>query len=229
MSITTPVHTTVVLYDSALGGTPETQGKIVYRTSPSAIATQTFEDGATTLDTTQSLRDAAGYMADSRSISPLDRAPGYALNFTVRVVEEAHGESDKDGDGIGDRAGFSVIVLSNDLKGIELGFWPDQIWAQEGGAEEPPAGTLFTHAEGATFDTASRLISYTLEIHGATYHLSSDDKPILSGPLRDYTRFEGPVNPYRTPNFIFLGDDTSSAQAIIKLAYVALSRRGKAA
>jgi hypothetical protein len=33
----------------------------------------------------------------------------------------------------------------------------------------------------------------------------------------------GPVNPYRTPNFIFLGDDTSSAQARIKLAYVAVA------
>jgi hypothetical protein len=36
--------------------------------------------------------------------------------------------------------------------------------------------------------------------------------------------FEGPVNPYRTPNFIFLGDDTGSARAKIRLAYVAVSR-----
>src|SRR5688572_2245247 len=130
MSIPTSVHEPVVLYDGALGGTPETQGRIAYRTSPSAIARQTFEDGATTLDTTRALRDAAGYMVDGRSIPALDRALGYTLSFTVHIVEEAHGESDKDGDGMGDRAGFSVIVLSNDLQGIELGFWPDQIWAQ---------------------------------------------------------------------------------------------------
>jgi len=46
--------------------------------------------------------------------------------------------------------------------------------------------------------------------------------PDQQGKLRDYTAFEGPVNPYRTPNVIFLGDNTTSAQARIKLAYVAV-------
>jgi len=53
------------------------------------------------------------------------------LSFTVQVVEEYHADSDKDGDGVGDRAGFSVIALSSDAQGIEVGFWKDQIWAQE--------------------------------------------------------------------------------------------------
>src|SRR5262249_6811999 len=125
--------------------------------------------------------------------------------------------------GLGDRAGFSVIALSSDTRGIELGFWEDQIWAQEAGAAEPPEGALFTHAESAPFDTASHLTDYTLTIRGDDYELSSAGVAILHGRLRDYTTFEGPVNPYRTPNFIFLGDDTGSARALIRLAYVALT------
>jgi len=166
---------------------------------------------------------AGGYFADPRAIPALDSTAGYALRFSVQVVAEYHADSDKDGDGLGDRAGFSVIVLSSDAKGIELGFWEDQIWAQEQGAAEPPAGTLFTHAESARFDTTGRMIAYTLAVRGDQYELSSDGVAILRGRLRDYTAFEGPVNPYRTPNFIFLGDDTGSARAKIRLAYVAVT------
>jgi hypothetical protein len=213
----------ITLYDATLGGTPDTQGKLAFRASPDAIATQIYADGCTILDSIASQTDAAGYFADPRAIPALDRTTGYALRFTVQVVAEYHADSDKDGDGIGDRAGFSVIVLSSDTRGIELGFWEDQVWAQEQGAAEPPAGTLFTHAESARFDTTSRMITYTLAMRNDQYELSSEGVTILRGRLRDYSAFEGPVNPYRTPNFIFLGDDTGSARAVIRLAYVALT------
>lgn len=212
----------IILYDATLGGTPDTQGKLVYRTSPDTAATQFFADGSTTLDSTAIQIDAAGYFGNPKIIPALDRAAGFRLSFTVQLIEERHADSDKDGDGVGDRAGFSVIALSSDLHGIELGFWPEQIWAQEDGAAEPPSGTLFTHAEHAYFDT-TRLIGYALAIQGDRYDLAADGQSILSGRLRDYTAFEGPVNPYRTPNFIFLGDDSGSAQAKIRLAYVALT------
>jgi hypothetical protein len=213
----------IILYDAALGGTPETQGKLAFRGSRAGAATQLFADGATTFDTMANQADAAGYFADPRSLPELDRQRGYALRFTVQVLEEYHADSDKDGDGMGDRAGFSVIALSSDTRGIEIGFWLDQVWAQEQGAAEPPAGTLFTHAEGAAFDTTSALVDYTLAVHGDYYELSAGGALILRGLLRDYTSFEGPVNPYRTPNFIFLGDDTGSARAVIRLASVALT------
>jgi hypothetical protein len=212
----------IVLYDAALGGTPDTQGELTYRDARAVAATQSFADGCTTFDTMTNQQDSAGYFADPRAIPALSRQKGYALHFTVQIIEEYHADSDKDGDGVGDRAGFSVIALSSDTRGIELGFWPDQIWAQEDGATEPPAGTLFTHAEHAAFDT-TKLTTYTLAIHGDTYNLSSGERAVLHGRLRDYTTFEGPVNPYRTPNFIFLGDDTGSARAKIRLAYVAVS------
>jgi hypothetical protein len=211
----------VVLYDAALGGTPDTQGKIRYRTSPSPSTTQTFVDGATVLDSTAQKRDAAGYVAEPALGLILDRDAGYVLTFAVQVIDEDHDGSDKDGDGVGDRAGFSVLLLSSDTRGIELGFWPDRIWVQEDGSAEPPEGALFTQAEGAAFDT-TRLVSYALDITGETYRLSSGNTAILSGRLRDYTAFEGPVNPYRTPNFIFLGDDTTSAQARVRLTSISL-------
>jgi hypothetical protein len=214
---------TLTLYDAALGGTPETQGRLAYRDSRAAAAVHSFMDGVTTLDTMANQADAAGYFADPRALPALDRQRGYALRFRVQVLEEYHADSDKDGDGIGDRAGFSVIALSNDTKGIEIGFWKDQVWAQQDGAAEPPAGTLFTHAEGVAFDTTSAMVDYTLAVRGDEYELSGDGALILRGRLRDYTSFEGPVNPYRTPNFIFLGDDTGSARAVIRLAYVALT------
>lgn len=219
-------NTLVVLYDGSLGGTPDTQGKLTYRATPSASAYQTYSDGVTILDTTANQSDAAGYYGAPALVPALDRASGYSLSFIVQLISESHEVSDKDGDGVGDRAGFSVIVLSSDTKGIELGFWQDQVWAQDDGDAEPPGGTLFTHAESAPFDTTSRLIAYTLAVLGDTYRLSSDGVAILGGDLRDYTTFEGPVNPYRRSNFIFLGDNTSSAKARIKLSYVAVTRGG---
>jgi hypothetical protein len=124
----------IVLYDGALGGTPDTQGKMRYRTSRGAVASQSFADGCTTLDSTANQQDAAGYMAEPAAIPALDRAAGYEITFDVQLIEEYHDDSDKNGDGVGDRAGFSVLVLGSDTKGIEIGFWADRVWAQEDGA-----------------------------------------------------------------------------------------------
>lgn len=205
-------QSTTVLYDGALGTLPGMQG-FVYLTNPlfGALATQSVSGGATTLDTTPRMSDSAGYFANSALYPALDRTAGYSLLFTTQVMTESHVGND--------RAGFSVIILSSDLMGIELGFWTNEVWAQEGGS--PPG--LFTHAEGAAFNTTSGLITYTLTITGSTYALSASSGAVLSGGLRDYTAFTGSPNPYETPNLIFLGDDTSSAQAKIKLSAVRLS------
>jgi hypothetical protein len=64
-----------------------------------------------------------------------------------------------------------------------------------------------------------------LAVLGDDYALSSAGIPIVSGKLRDYTAFSGFPDPYKTPNLIFLGDDTSSASAKISLAYVAVGPR----
>lgn len=225
----------VILYDGALGGTPHAanQNMVYQPVGFNIIENYDNVSASTVLSTTALKANQAGYSPDYnkpaiQSAVVLDRSKGYVVKFTVRVNTEDHSGSDKNGDNIGDRAGFSVIVLSSDtaqnsgLKtGIELGFWTDQIWAQEDGA------ALFTHAEGSsTFPTTTGLIAYDLEIVGSKYALYSGGNLILSGPLRDYTAATvppgAPVNPYLIPNFIFLGDDTTSASATIQLSKVSV-------
>jgi hypothetical protein len=204
--------TAYVLYDGALNtGTPDTQG-FLYLTSPfsGAQATQTFTYPVTILDTTPQRTNFAGYFAKPGLYAPLDRAHGYQVRFTAQVTAESHVSDD--------RAGFSVLVTSSDKRGIELDFWENEVWAQEGGSINP-----FTHAEGATFTTTADLIAYRLTVLGDRYSLAANGSTVLSGPLRDYTLAPPlPINPYTTANFIFLGDDTSSAQAIIKLVTVSV-------
>jgi hypothetical protein len=193
---------TTTLYDGALNSTPDQQG-FLYLTDPfpPQSASQSFANGATTL-TSLTNSDKAGYFARAALMPQLNRSSGYSVAFKVQLLDEAHANSN--------RAGFSVIVLSQDLKGIELGFWKDQIWAQ--------SGPQFTHAEGVAFGTTAALTTYELTIVGDSYTLSSGAST-LSGPLRDYSSFGWP---YTTPNFVFLGDDTTSAGGQIRLAQVAI-------
>ena len=44
----------------------------------------------------------------------------------------------------------------------------------------------------------------------------------LQGGVRDYTSFTGPIDPYETPNFLFIGDDTTSARGAYRLRRVRL-------
>jgi hypothetical protein len=231
---------TLVLYDGALGTTPDKQGfqyQAINGENPflPAAATQAFANAATTLDTTPQKRDLAGYAATNTTsaLPVLNRGVGYSVSFTVQIQQENHAGSDKNGDGLDDRAGFSITVISSDKKGIELGFWPDKIWAQQDGAAAPPSGTLFTHAEEAVFNTTADLISYTLTIAGDSYRLVGAAGTLLSGRVRDYTAFVPPppfdtdpkYNPYRTPNLIVLSDNSTSASAKTRLSYVGFKLR----
>ena len=124
-----------------------------------------------------------------------------------------------------DRAGFSVIILSDDRGGsdspwgIELAFWLDEIWAQD---DDRQSGTLFTHAEGVSHSALLPNL-YHLAIISDTYTLSADDSVLLSGRLRDYSNFAGIPDPYETPNLLFLGDNTTSAAGRVKIDYVAIT------
>lgn len=199
-----PVETTL-LYDGALGGTPDTQHFSYLSLSESA--TQTFMGGVTTLDTTAVQGDQAGYFSTDHPA--LDRQLGYSIIFTLQLLEEAHASYH--------RAGFSLTALGSDVQGIELGFWSSEIWAQEGGTD-----ALFTHAESASFNTTAALTTFELAIRGDEYVLYADGLQILSGSLRDYTALESLIDPYETPNLLFLGDNTSRGQAKVNIAYVAV-------
>ncbi|MCA1993362.1 MAG: DUF4347 domain-containing protein [Coleofasciculus sp. S288] len=225
------------LYDSSLGGTPDTQQGLIYvafAVSDPLGVTQTFNPGSntTTLNSTGNQVAYAGYGTSSFT---LDRNIGYSINFTVEIVSEGSpfpniSNPDKNGDGNRDRAGFSIIAISSDRQGIELGFWGDKIWAQQADPlGEPPAGNLFTYSplESAQFNTTGSLQSYTLTVLGNNYTLSSGATTILSGILKDYTNGNIPPtlpNPYTIPNSIFLGDNTPSAQAQINLSSLGVNR-----
>lgn len=204
---------TRALYDGALGGTPDTQGMLFQGLG----ATQSAASGITTLDSSAANLAQAGYSPSIGSQVTLERTQGYTLRFRVAIASETHAGSDRNADGIDDRAGFSVIVLSSDLQGVELGFWPDRVWAQAD--EQDGAGRLFTQAEHAALDT-SLLRDYQLTVRGDTYQLTSGATSILSGRLRNYSSFGFP---YTQASFIFLGDDTTSARAVVRIGQVGVS------
>ena len=83
----------------------------------------------------------------------------------------------------------------------------DQIWAQNAG---------FTKGESGS-ETGGSFANYNLLMQGTSYALFRDSTQILTGLLRDYSSFG---SPYNIPNFLFIGDDTTSARASFDLASV---------
>jgi hypothetical protein len=182
---------------------------------PPGVASPSYSGTATVLDTTASGRETyAGWIssgANTPGFPILDRAAGFQVDLTLQIENESHTNND--------RSGFSLIVLSEDAKGIELAFWENEIWVQN----DNSTGGLFTHGEGAVFPTTTGLINYQLVVTGDTYTLTANTQPILNGSVRDYSDFDGFPDPYQTPNFLFLGDDTTSAQARVQLGFVAVT------
>jgi hypothetical protein len=189
-----------VLFDGAFG-LPATQGWSFM----AAGGSQSLVGGAVQLDTSALNTYQAGYSI-SAPIA-LNHTNGFTLAFTAQVPAEAHANNN--------RAGFSVILLSDDKHGIELGFWTNTIFAQ---SDSP----LFTHAEDTNFSTVAGFVNYALTLRATSYVLLANGTPILTGPIRDYEAFSGFPDPYSTPDFIFFGDDTTSAGGVLALKKVVL-------
>ena len=187
-----------ILFDGA-NGLPSGQGWTYFATG----GTQAPTNNAVLLDTSANNSYQAGY---SRNPGRLSRANGFTLLFTSQMMAEAHANNH--------RAGFSVIVLADDKRGLELAFWTNNIFAQ---SDSP----LFTHAEETNFLTTA-FVDYALTFHATNYVLSANGADILSGPVRDYSAFSGFPNPYSSTNFLFFGDDTTSAGGAVTLKKVAL-------
>jgi hypothetical protein len=198
----------VVLYDGT--GTPDQQQWIYNATSPAAVVIPTAR--GTILDTTADNGMYAGYFR--RPPVKLDRNKGYTVKFKVRVASQS---TDKN-----NRAGFSIIVnsdapLGTQPYGIELGFWKNSIWAQNVG--------FTTRGEEKSIVTSYLSRVYTLAVQGDQYQLFVNGlpKPILQGPLRQYTGFNPPAgvpNVYKIPNLLFVGDDTTSASARVTIGAI---------
>ena len=216
-TVSATVQATTLLYDSSLGNTPSAQTFSYLALNPDnpnpfdVQASQSYSTPVTVLNTSNQPNDYAGYTVNQAAMPQLNRTEGYRLRFDLRVVLENHANND--------RAGFNVILLSEDLYGVEIAFWENEIWVQEGNGS-----SLFTQAEGTLYDTTATLTTYELTVIGSTYLLAANGTPLLSGNLRQYTDWEPPAmilpDPYEQSNQLFLGDDTAAAGAEVWLGDV---------
>lgn len=203
---------TLILYDASSGAIPGSL-LLAFTDFPPGSASLTYTDGATILDTTSSKDTFAGWVANPTTTAGfpiLDRTTGVQVNFTMQVESETHRNEN--------RAGFSMIILDQEAKGIEIAFWENQVWTQS----DESTGGLFRHGERAAFATTN-ITQYQVTIVGETYTISANSMPLLSGPVRDYSSFSGFPDPYETPNFLFMGDDTTSSQSRVKLLFVSIT------
>ena len=185
-----------VLYDPSTQTLPSQQDWVMV----DFLGTAQVQNGLFNLSSSGSNSLKSGIARTDRTI---DSDTGTTLNFSFQTVSESHANAN--------RAGFSVILLDSEHRGIELGFWATQIWAQ--------SGADFLHAESASFNT-TLLRNYSLTLQDGFYSLSSGATTLLTGAMRDYSSF-GSV--YTQTNFIYMGDNTSSAQGSVKIGAINLT------
>ena len=213
-----------ILYNAAAAILPSQQGWLTFGTG--LTGTQTRSSNGTLLNSTALLADAAGYSNHSRTTPTLvnsafprlDRSVGFQLELQLRVISETHN--------VANRAGFSVTLLDQstgpqDPQGIELGFWTNSIFSQEGG--DTPFKTVAERVDGVNTTQAT---NYSLRILDQAYYLLAGNRLVMSGSVKRYNKSPQdprvPYNPYKTPNFLFLGDNTGSASANVELGTIAL-------
>jgi len=199
----------VTLYDGSLGTAPSSQGWLSHYTFNGG--TETVGATKTTYDASAADNTQGGYSTHTfvgtlvNPSSPvLDRTTGYTVSVDLKLLSENHSSND--------RAGLSLIVLSSDHQGIELGFWNNEIWEQSGPA--------FTHGLGTAYDPTAAIKTYDLVVSGSNYTLLGNGSPIRSGTLKDYSTFGFP---YTTTNWIFVGDDTTSARGAFEISRLAVT------
>lgn len=203
----------ITLYNAATGQLPESQPWLFYAQDSGTGGTisKNLVTGGTSLATNNAGR--AGWsntipilnIFKNANFPVLNPAAGFALEWSMQVLSEGHASND--------RAGTSVILLGSDNRGVELGFWADQVWAQA-------ANPLFTHGESALFDTSLSTVQYRLEIQGPAYLLYANGSPLLGGQTRSYSAFGSA--PYTLSNYFFIGDNTTSAGATTQLGSMRL-------
>lgn len=198
----------VILYDGDLRSLPEDQGWI-YRLEPPIRnqSRQVLVEGAINLNTSRNLADRAGYFVRFPQMEPHPQAPemldhrqGYRIGFTLRLYSERRAAPNQ--------AGFSLIVLSQDLLGIELGFGAGEVFARSaafGRAEENRA---------LPFRIDKQYADFALDMRESEYRLSVNEQEILAGSLRNYS---DAGEPHTVPNLLFFGDNAESAGASVNL------------
>ena len=214
LPLTPVLSASITLYDDSIaGGTPGVQDWLL--AGADGAVTETAIAGGVNLITSTGV--SGGYSnyipfvnVFKNSLFPdLDRSLGFELDLELQLLSENHNNNN--------RAGFSIILMASDKVGIEIAFWEDRVWAQKLG---------FTHGKEALFDTTDGEHIYELAILGDDYALSVDGNLLLDGSLRDY---DHPNPAYNLRSYLFLGDNTGSAGANIKLGQVTLTSNEPAA
>ena len=199
----------VILYDGDLSSSPEDQGWI-YRLDPPVRnqSRQVRVDGAFNLNTSRNLADRAGYFirlpqmeAHPQAPEILDRQRGYRIGFTLRLLSERRVAPNQE-------AGFSWIVLSDDLLGVDLGFGASEVFARSSELERAEENRTLP------FQIDKEYADFELDIQENEYRLSANGQEILVGSLRNYS---DAGDPYTVPNLLFFGDNTESAGASVNL------------
>ncbi len=163
------------------------------------------------------LRFVDGLPPVNHAFPALLGSAGYRLSFGFGMSPDTENHS-----GNPDRAGFSVILIGDDKKGVEIGFQNNRIFAQNLVSNAFVAGEETRNAGHVA--AAFSPNRWDLTVIGNAYALTLGNQTVLSGALHDYSSYSGGgANAYHTPNFIFLGDNTTSAGATFLLDYAAIS------
>lgn len=207
----------VVLYDGASGVVPH-DALWNWNFQTIGSASTGMGSGFVTLDTTPLYVTYSGW--GRLAPIPLNPTTGFQIRFDARVVSENHSapDADKNMDGLADRAGLSLIALGTDLKGVEVAFWENEVWIQQ---QDP----IFIHhptLDRHFMDTTSQINSFVITVDTNGYALAVNGTTVLNGLSKDYSAWDGPINPYSTPNFLFFGDNTTSAMGQFEIAYVSV-------
>ncbi|MFZ0407444.1 MAG: Calx-beta domain-containing protein, partial [Cyanobium sp.] len=213
--------TSLTLYSASTSSLPSQQGWLSFGSG--LTGTQMLTSNGTTLSSTAQVADRAGYSNHTvtaanlvnSAFPKLDRSVGFGLDFRLQVLSESHQTNN--------RAGCSLILLDQGPtpRGIELGFWSNSIFSQAGGST--PFQTIAERVDGVN---TSQATTYSLRILDQRYYLLAGNSLLLSGSVQDYSLWPKdpiiPYGPYKIPNFLFLGDNTSSAKASVELGTISL-------
>ena len=229
---------TTVLYQGSTDASPTSRGWLTYQYNPLETAPQvtstTGAGGQTTFDSTSDSAttpdpddDEEGGWSNysynpiletssmvNSSFPSMNPATGFSVSWDLAITSESNTSTD--------RAGFDVIVLGSDKKGVELGYWGNDVWAQTYNSGFERDGTQDSNIQNDdTFDTGPGIIDYTLTVLGGNYTLQANGSTILTGTTHDYTASD--MLPYTLPNFVFMGDDTSEASAKAEFSSLTVS------
>lgn len=252
------VSVTTTLYDGTSGVAPSQSGaapngpffgygelssypKLCYTscTSPTPSTIQTIGSNGVTLNTNFN-NDNSGYSgysshmySSSNGLTPvnsnfptLDPSTGFSISFNVAVTNE--------NSTLNNRAGFSVIVIGNDQKGVELGFKSSTSTGSNGTSNSiiEQSDSFSTPVQSQNVGSINTLTSYTLSILNGNYTLTSGSssslKTLITGSTHSYqfspTTSNPPLppnfNPYTTPNYLFFGDNTDEGSSNFTLGTI---------